>query len=322
MSLRGSRNVIMKVLRPIETAQVQLEVIECDCGYHIGLDATFTEQVGDVKVNCPSCGRVIDTALIDGALADFGKPEINPAPVTTEVVKATKTNVQMAVYLKRMPDWLKEILPRTPMLMNTLQACAAHGDTFDTAFDRICRAAVTYLLRTERNRQVGKADLYAQCCGSLAPLVGPFRVVEVLKHVLERDPDALHHLLEFREPVSEELAAGDVVFVTTDTPPKLGLIGLLNGLFGQAEDGRGFILVHYDGATVTGFSVNPNAPKPTPHPAEQRAADWAEFRSHEEVGDKLLSIAAAAGYETDDDLDEALPPRTCSIDGEPCESCT
>jgi hypothetical protein len=312
----------MKVLRPIENAQVQLEVIECDCGYHIGLDATYTEQVEDVKVNCPSCKREIDTALIDSMLADFGAPEINPAPVTTEVVKATKTNIQMAVYLKRMPDWLKELLPRTPMLMSTLQACAAHGDTFDTAFDRLCRSAVTYLLRNERGRQLGKADHYAQCYSSLAPMVGPFRVIEVLKHVLDRDPDALHHLLEFREPVSEELADGDVVFVTIDTPPRLGLIGLLNGLFGQADDGSGFIRVHYDGAVVTGFSVNPNAPKPRQNPGEQKAADWDEFKSHEERGDKLLSIAAAAGYGADDDLDEELPPRTCSIDGEPCESCT
>jgi hypothetical protein len=54
----------MKRLDSIENAQVQLEVIECDCGYHMGIDATFIDQVDDFKVNCPSCKALIDTALI------------------------------------------------------------------------------------------------------------------------------------------------------------------------------------------------------------------------------------------------------------------
>lgn len=54
----------MKRLKSVETDQVQLEVIECDCGFHIGLDATFLDQVEDFKINCPSCKAVIDTAVI------------------------------------------------------------------------------------------------------------------------------------------------------------------------------------------------------------------------------------------------------------------
>ena len=41
-----------------------LEVIECICGYHMGIDATFLEQVGDFSTTCPSCGGVIDTSHI------------------------------------------------------------------------------------------------------------------------------------------------------------------------------------------------------------------------------------------------------------------
>jgi hypothetical protein len=54
----------MKRLNSIETDQVQLEVVECDCGFHLGLDATFLDQVGDFKINCPSCGTTIDTAVV------------------------------------------------------------------------------------------------------------------------------------------------------------------------------------------------------------------------------------------------------------------
>jgi hypothetical protein len=51
----------MKRLSSIETDCVQLEVGECDCGYHFTADATFLEQVGDFIFNCPSCGKTINT---------------------------------------------------------------------------------------------------------------------------------------------------------------------------------------------------------------------------------------------------------------------
>jgi hypothetical protein len=47
-------------LSDIETDEVQLEVIECNCGYHIGFDATFAEQVDTASVICPACGLRID----------------------------------------------------------------------------------------------------------------------------------------------------------------------------------------------------------------------------------------------------------------------
>ncbi len=42
---------------------VALCVIVCDCGYHIGMDATFLEQVEDFYTLCPACKLVIDTAI-------------------------------------------------------------------------------------------------------------------------------------------------------------------------------------------------------------------------------------------------------------------
>jgi hypothetical protein len=54
----------MKRLSSIETDKVQLEVGECDCGYHFTADATYIDDVGDFKFKCPSCGVEIDTADI------------------------------------------------------------------------------------------------------------------------------------------------------------------------------------------------------------------------------------------------------------------
>jgi hypothetical protein len=45
----------MKKLKSIETDQYSLEVYECDCGFHIGLDFSYIDQMGDVCVLCPNC---------------------------------------------------------------------------------------------------------------------------------------------------------------------------------------------------------------------------------------------------------------------------
>lgn len=54
----------MKRLTSIENDKVQLEVVECDCGYHLGLDATYLEQVEDLVVACPNCKAEIDTSEV------------------------------------------------------------------------------------------------------------------------------------------------------------------------------------------------------------------------------------------------------------------
>jgi len=54
----------MKRLQSLENSQVQLEVVECNCGYHMGIDVTYLDQVGDFKIACPACGDIIDTAVV------------------------------------------------------------------------------------------------------------------------------------------------------------------------------------------------------------------------------------------------------------------
>ena len=52
----------MKQLKSVENDQVQLEVIECDCGFHLGIDATWLEQSSNAEgfeLNCPACNKII-----------------------------------------------------------------------------------------------------------------------------------------------------------------------------------------------------------------------------------------------------------------------
>jgi hypothetical protein len=46
----------MRNIGKIETEIVQLTIYECECGYHIGLDATYCDQVEPANILCPSCG--------------------------------------------------------------------------------------------------------------------------------------------------------------------------------------------------------------------------------------------------------------------------
>jgi len=54
----------MKRLKSIENDQVQLEVVECDCGYHFGIDATYLDQVVDFRLECPACGMRVMTSEV------------------------------------------------------------------------------------------------------------------------------------------------------------------------------------------------------------------------------------------------------------------
>lgn len=38
--------------------RASLEVYQCECGYHFGVDSTFLEQVGTIETKCPSCKTI------------------------------------------------------------------------------------------------------------------------------------------------------------------------------------------------------------------------------------------------------------------------
>jgi len=45
--------------------KTEMCIIECDCGFHIGLDSTFMLQERDFTLPCPACGKLIDTRDIE-----------------------------------------------------------------------------------------------------------------------------------------------------------------------------------------------------------------------------------------------------------------
>lgn len=45
----------------------EIDVYECECGYHFGVDVTYLDQVGPATVHCPSCKKV---DVVDGADED------------------------------------------------------------------------------------------------------------------------------------------------------------------------------------------------------------------------------------------------------------
>lgn len=51
-------------IKTINPSSCELITIECECGYHMGIDYSYVEQVSDFKTLCPSCDRIIDTATI------------------------------------------------------------------------------------------------------------------------------------------------------------------------------------------------------------------------------------------------------------------
>jgi len=44
-----------------ENNKYDLEVFECTCGFHMGIDASYLEQFGDIEMDCPACSASITT---------------------------------------------------------------------------------------------------------------------------------------------------------------------------------------------------------------------------------------------------------------------
>jgi len=66
--------------------------------------------------------------------------------------------------------------------------------------------------------------------------------IEFLNHLLQVDPTALYALVESRVHCNEALALHPTVQVCdygSESGPKVGLLGLLNGIFGTESDGGG-----------------------------------------------------------------------------------
>lgn len=88
---------------------------------------------------------------------------------------------------------------------------------------------------------------------------------EYLNDLVATDHDAIHRLVEDRQPCNQAMLQHPTAQVTPGEPPMLGLLGILNGFIGIDADGWGYVAASFDDTTgkLTGFL-------PANHPSIQR----------------------------------------------------
>lgn len=100
--------------------------------------------------------------------------------------------------------------------------------------------------------------------------VTPEEVVQVLNEAVKLDPKAMYALVEARVPCNEALADHPTIQVSAydeqtgePTPGqfKVGILGLLNGLFGTDSKGWGYIMANFDVWCNGCQAVKPCTPK-------------------------------------------------------------
>ena len=48
---------MIKHLYNIQTEVAHLDIYECGCGFHFGLDSTYIDQIEDLETECPKCQK-------------------------------------------------------------------------------------------------------------------------------------------------------------------------------------------------------------------------------------------------------------------------
>jgi hypothetical protein len=81
-------------------------------------------------------------------------------------------------------------------------------------------------------------------------------VIELLNDALEKDSEAIHNLATNRVSCNEELADHPTIQIgAKDNQYTVGIIGILNGIFGIAEDGYGAIAGDFEVICVNNHDV-------------------------------------------------------------------
>lgn len=95
----------------------------------------------------------------------------------------------------------------------------------------------------------------------LKPSVTPQEVCDLLNELLKLDYDCVRKLLSYREVCNELVANHPTVQVqqhSGDEFPTVGIVGILNGLFGTTEEGMGALCYEIeDDGTILGFKLTP-----------------------------------------------------------------
>ena len=84
-----------KAIGAVKTDRFLLSVYKCKCGFYIGLDKRYLEQVDDVNVECPSCGK---KTIVN--FSNEEKTELNePKDFKEAVNEVAKENVLSPEYV-------------------------------------------------------------------------------------------------------------------------------------------------------------------------------------------------------------------------------
>jgi len=75
--------------------------------------------------------------------------------------------------------------------------------------------------------------------------------IKVLNRALESDPVAIQVLIDARVPCNDKLRMDPTVQVSKDS--MVGLLGIINGLFGADFDGYGTIAAKYESGKLVEF---------------------------------------------------------------------
>lgn len=84
-------------------------------------------------------------------------------------------------------------------------------------------------------------------------------VIALLNDAFEKDPEAIHELVTTRVPCNEAMADHPTIQVGVNwkgtSKYVVGVIGILNGIFGTADDGYGAIAGDFDVICPNGHEV-------------------------------------------------------------------
>lgn len=90
--------------------------------------------------------------------------------------------------------------------------------------------------------------------------VTPQDVCDLLNELLKLDYDCANGLISYRQQCNEAVAAHQSIQVQQykdDKFPKVGIVGVLNGIFGIRDDGMGAICFEIDNGNILGFKLTP-----------------------------------------------------------------
>jgi len=85
-------------------------------------------------------------------------------------------------------------------------------------------------------------------------------VCDLLNKMLKLDYDCTHAIVSYRQKCNDLIAKHETIQVQQyeeDEFPKVGIIGILNGMFGIREDGMGAICYEIENDRILGFKPTP-----------------------------------------------------------------